>query len=425
MTARATSLTPSAARLTTSLRDVGYDFPAAVADLVDNSISAGARRVDIEIEFEGGDSRVFVADDGSGMSANGVLEALRFGSRRSYDDRDLGRYGLGLKTASLSQARRLTVVSRRGAPPRPTSVRTIDLDLIVELDDWVVVNPGRTPEVDRASAMLGDDGGTDVVWEHLDRVLPEKNPEGGWARRRLSSLTAKTTEHLSMVFHRFLSGELGEELVITVNGEKLTHWDPFAKTEAATRELPRRTFEISGEEHQGVATLQRFVLPSRESFSSPLEFERHSGPLKWNRQQGLYVYRANRLVQWGGWAGIRGIDEHTKLGRAALDFSPDLDAMFQVNVAKMRVTLPSQLRPMLERPVTELCMRADDAYRKSSKRSGSQAFAPRPEPSTERHTYGLALRTAAAQTGEYAAFKKILAALQETAPEIVSDLGLD
>ena len=91
-----------------------------------------------------------------------------------------------------------------------------------------------------------------------------------------------------------------------------------------------------------------------------------SGPLKWNRQQGLYIYRANRLVQHGGWSGIRGIDEHTKLARAAIDFDTDLDEAFQINVAKMRVALPPTLRQMLERPIHELCVRADDAYRQAA-----------------------------------------------------------
>lgn len=420
------SLTPSAARLTMSLRDIGYDFPAAVADLVDNSISAGARRVDIEIEFDGANSCVFVADDGSGMSTNGVHEALRFGSRRGYESGELGRYGLGLKTASLSQSRRVTVVSRRQGSPR-TSVRTLDLDLIVEFDDWIVVDPGRRAEVAKARGMLGDEGGTVVLWEALDRVLPEGNPDGGWARRRLASLTTRTSEHMAMVFHRFLSGELGEPLVITVNGEKLTPWDPFARDEPATRVLPRRTFEIQVGESAGIVSLQRYVLPSRDDFTSPGEFERLSGPLKWNRQQGLYIYRADRLVQWGGWGGMRGIDEHTKLGRAALDFTTELDPVFQVNVAKMRVTLPSQLRPMLEPPVTELCLRADDAYRKTSKRSSKRRSEPasRSESAVERHTYGLALRSAAMESGDYAAFKRIVDALRNTEPDIVRDLGLE
>lgn len=430
MTSRTNSLTPSAARLTMSLRDIGYDFPAAVADLVDNSISAGALRIDVVVEFDGDDSRVFIADDGCGMTANGVHEALRFGSRRTYGEADLGRYGLGLKTASLSQARRLTVVSRRTSSPARTTVRTLDLDLIVELDDWVVVDPGRTEVTDRARAMLADGGGTVIVWEALDRVLPERKPEGGWARRRLASFTAKASEHLAMVFHRFLSGELGEPVVITVNGEKLSPWDPFATTEHATQELPERNFEISVGDFQGTVRLRRYVLPSRDAFSSPVEFEKLSGPLKWNRQQGLYIYRADRLVQWGGWAGIRGIDEHTKLGRAALDFTTELDPVFQVNVAKMRVTLPSQLRPLLEKPVTELCLRADDAYRKTAKRSGgggreSGGGASRSDATVERHTYGLALRSAAVQSGDYAAFKRMVALLSETAPSIVADLGLE
>ena len=419
------SLTPSAARLTMSLRDIGYDFPAAVADLVDNSVSAGAHRVDIVIEFDGGDSRVFVSDDGSGMSTHGVLEALRFGSRRGYEPGELGRYGLGLKTASLSQARRITVVSRRtGLSPRLTA-RTLDLDLIADLDDWVVIDPGRTGQVNRARDMIGESGGTVVLWETLDRVLPEQNPDGGWARRRIDALIGKTAGHMAMVFHRFLSGDVGERLVITVNGEKLAPWDPFATEEEGTQVLPRRVFEINLGEATGEVSLQRFVLPSRDAFSSPSEFERLSGPLKWNRQQGLYIYRANRLVQWGGWGGIRGIDEHTKLGRAALDFGTDLDAVFQVNVAKMRIILPSQLRPLLERPVTELCMRADDAYRKTSKHPpGSGATPSRGESTVERHTYGLAMRSAAVQSGDYAAFKRIIDSLKASAPEIVSDLGL-
>lgn len=418
------TLTPSAARLTVSLRDIGYDFTAAVADLIDNSISAGARRVDLVIEFDGPATRVFVADDGGGMSANGLLEALRFGSRRDYGAADLGRYGLGLKTASLSQARRLTVVTRRtGASV--ISTRMLDLDLVIEHDDWLVVDPRRGAQVDRARAMLGDDSGTVVLWEKLDRVLPENRPEGGWARRRVESLTRRTSEHLAMVFHRFLSRP-EVPLMLTVNGEKVEPWDPFARHEPATQQLPDQTFEVSVGPHRGEVALSRFVLPPRDSFSSQSEFERLSGPLRWNRQQGLYVYRADRLVQWGGWAGIRSIDEHTKLGRASIDFSPELDPVFQVNVAKMRVTVPSQLRQMLERSIHELCLRADDAYRKTAKRRGARRDSPwRPESPSETNLFGMALLSAALQAGEYDAFQRMLQVLGEQAPEVLQGLGLE
>src|SRR5690349_16193592 len=96
-------VSPSAARLTGSLRDIGYEFTTAVADIVDNSVAAAATRVEILIEHNGADSTVFIADDGAGMSPQILLEALRFGTRRSYGQGELGRYGLGLKTASLSQ----------------------------------------------------------------------------------------------------------------------------------------------------------------------------------------------------------------------------------------------------------------------------------------------------------------------------------
>ena len=208
---RHVTVQPSAARLTGSLRDVGYDFPSAVADLVDNSLAAGASRVEIEIEFAGADSRVLIADDGCGMTANGLAEALRFGSRRVYGRGDLGRYGLGLKTASLSQCRTVTATSRRAGSNR-TSIRQLDLDLIAEWDEWLIVDPGHTATTERSLELLNRGFNTVIAWENLDRVLPEKRPEGGWAKRRFESLIRRTGEHLAMVFHRFIEGDhpLGE-----------------------------------------------------------------------------------------------------------------------------------------------------------------------------------------------------------------------
>jgi hypothetical protein len=421
---RMLSVTPSAARLTESLRDVGYDFPAAVADLMDNSVMAGAGRIDVLIEFDGPDSRVLVIDDGDGMSENGLVEALRFGTRRSYNRGDLGRYGLGLKTASLSQCRSLTVVTRSRAANGRRSERQLDLDVILDLDEWLVIDPLNRALVDRASRLLEESPGTVVIWEKLDRVLPEKSPAGGWARRRFESLSSKTAEHLSMVFHRYLSGLPGREpLIISVNGEKLRPWDPFASDEPATAQLPPHRYELVHGELTGAVTLKRSILPGRHRFSSAAEFDRLSGPLKWNRQQGLYVYRADRLVQWGGWAGIRAIDEHTKLARASLDFDTDLDTAFNINVAKMRVGVPPQLRQMLERPINELCIRAGNAYRKSHR---SDRGSPREtrEHTALNHDIGVAMRSAAIQAGEYAAFKKVARVLREMAPDIADELGL-
>jgi hypothetical protein len=434
-TRRPAEITPSAARLTESLRDIGYDFPAAVADIVDNSIMAGASRVDIVIEFDGEDSSVMIADDGRGMSANGLIEALRYGSRRTYASRDLGRYGLGLKTASLSQCRSVTVVSGRSGGSGRTAVRTLDLDLIAEWDEWLVVEHHRDLAAARARDRLTGGSGTVVIWRKLDRVLPERRPDSGWARRRLEAMAAKTTEHLGIVFHRYLEGLAGRDLVVTVNGEKVQPWNPFAPVEPCRMELALQRFEVIVGDVSGTVTLQRYILPARDQFSSAEQFESLSGPLNWNRQQGLYIYRADRLVQWGGWNGIRGIDEHTKLARAALDFNTDLDSVFNINVAKMRVTIPPQIRQMLARPINELCAQADDAYRKTSRHAAPDRYTDAQSRSTSRQGVetigetlagdtGLALRAAAMHAGEYEAFRRIVAVLSQQAPEIADALGL-
>jgi hypothetical protein len=426
-------VSPSAARLTGSLRDIGYDFPTAVADVVDNSIAAGATRVEVLIEYDGAYSRVFIADDGSGMSPPALLEALRFGTRRRYVRGDLGRYGLGLKTASLSQCRVLTVVSRSSKSTVRTCARALDLDLIEEWDQWVIVDPSIADvAVSRARQWLAEGTGTVVLWQSLDRVLPEKRPEGGWARRRLETLATRTAEHLGMVFNRFIDGVAGPpQVVITVNGNKVQPWDPFARQEPATTELPAQRFEIESVGTVGKVTLRRFVLPSRDRFTDPTEFDRLSGPLNWNRQQGLYVYRADRLVQWGGWGGIRGIDEHTKLARAALEFNTDLDTAFNINVAKMRVTLPAQLRQLIEPSVNELCALADDAYRKTSRAKATPvpenlgASAEVRAASQAASTAGLALRMAAMQADQWDAWEQIEALLRQQSPEVAGLLGLD
>ena len=418
---------PSAARLTGSLRDIGYDFPTAVADLVDNSVAAGATRINVETQFEPHGSYVLISDDGVGMTDSALLESLRFGSRRSYARNELGRFGLGLKTGSFSQCRRLTVVTRHSPERRRISVRTLDLGVIERLDQWVVTADESTPAIERAKAMLAEGPGTVVVWEDLDRVLPERYAESGWGRRRLTSLAAKTADHLAMVFHRFIQGVTERsELVLSVNGQKLEPWDPFASDEPHTRLLDEQVFEIETQDSSADVRFRGAVLPARDKFSSLERFERMSGPLKWNRQQGLYVYRANRLVQYGGWNGIRGIDEHTKLARASIDFDTELDVAFQINVAKMRVALPPVLKQMLERPIHELCVLADDAYRRAAnarERSDSGRPAQGSDPVALAEV-GVALKSALLEGCELPEFRRALDVLRNRNPELAKALKL-
>jgi hypothetical protein len=422
------SAAPSAARLTSSLRDIGYDFVSAIADLIDNSIAAGATDVGVEIEFAGSDSTIYIADNGCGLNARGMLEALRFGSRRTYGAGDLGRYGLGLKTASLSQARCVTIVSRSADRKRPLW-RSLDLDLIAEFDDWVLVENPRDHAVARSEEMLGTGTGTVVVWQNLDRVLPASGAEGGWAKRRFEVLVEKTKRHLAMVFHRFLTGEhKAPRISITVNGDKVRAWDPFVRHEPETQQLPTQRFELESATGVGAVELRRYILPGKRTFSTLDAFENAAGPLNWNRQQGLYVYRENRLVQWGSWGGTRGIDEHTKLARASLDFTSTLDEVFNINVAKMRVSVPAQLKQMLDRPVSELCILADRVYRRHNTDIVEDADdADEQDDKTplsgSLSEVGLALKSAAIQSGQYDAFKKVMELMHHQHPELARGLG--
>lgn len=425
----AVDVTPSAYRLTGSLRDIGYDFVAALADVVDNSIAADATAIDIEIVFEGSTSHVLIADDGNGMTESGLVEALRFGTRRKYELGDLGRYGLGLKTASISQCRQVTVVSRRSLSRRRLAAKTLDLDHIEKTDQWEIVDPPVGCKAFRSLDWLNHGPGTVVVWENLDRVLPERRPEGGWARRRFELLAERSREYLGMVFHRFLEGTAGREapLVITVNGAKALPWNPFAPLEEDRIELPPISHEIVVGDLQGRVRLHRYVLPPRSQFSSLDEFEKLSGPGKWNRQQGLYIYRADRLIQHGGWSGIRALDEHTKLARAALDFQTDLDVLFQINVAKMRVSLPVEVRTLFERPIHELCHNADSVYRRESEAERGQRSEAKPEVpssnSSDATEVGAALLSAALEVGEHKSLLRIMERMEVSTPDLVRQLG--
>ena len=416
-------ISPVAARLTMSMRDVGYDFVSAIADVVDNSIEAGARHVAIDLEYRERDSYVRIADDGHGMSPTAINEALRFGSDSSYGENSLGKYGLGLKTASLSQCRTLVVLSRAARQRRRIYGRVLDLDHIGRTNTWTALSikhdvfmPSIVGDLDRAP-------GTVVLWMNLDRVFDGLKGFGGHARRRFERLAESVSAHLGMVFHRFIDGEVPESdaVKITVNGEIVQSWDPFARSEELTVVLqPKRFVVVPG---RAPVTFTPYLLPHREGFSTPKAFERAGGPNRWNRQQGLYIYRANRLIQAGGWAGLRAIDEHTKLARAAIDFQTDLDDLFQVNVAKMRVSLPAPLKTPLERAVGELISAAQARYRRGEVVARDSNDRSRDVSPADLSEIGVAIRAAAISAGESDAQLRIEAKLRKLAPEVAAAVG--
>ena len=420
---------PSASRLTGSLRDIGYSFESAVADLIDNSIAAGADAVDVIVNYDGRNSRVFIIDNGRGMDSEGLTEALRFGTKRGYDRGELGRYGLGLKTASLSQCRRVVVFSRDPQDGHLAGL-SLDLDFIETVDDWMVTFPEDSDLEERVRGLFPHSTGTAVVWENLDRLLPAKNPESSWARQKFLRAAERLQQHLEMVFHRFLSGDGVDKVTIRVNGSEIAPWDPFVTEEEKTELVSRDVLDLPTSTGQlGKVTVNAYCLPARSQFSSQDAFDRAAGPRKWNRQQGLYIYRANRLVQWGGWDGIRTIDEHIKLARVALDFDTDLDDEFNINVAKMRVTMPHQLKKMLARSVADVCAQAGARYRRDQNR-GTATQLELEEKSSDSISIsngaevGLALKSAAAQSGNYDAFLQMSEIIRRTSPDLAKQLGI-
>ena len=365
---------PSAKRLIRSLRDMGYEFAPAVADLIDNSIEAKANTVRISVEWDGENSSVMIADNGLGMSAQQLREALRFGTERDYEPEELGKFGLGLKTASLSQCLELTVASRQNETRADITAYCWDFGHIDATNRWEIL-PVKTSELHgEARQHLKETTGTVVIWRRLDRILGYKKPDGEMARKHLIAMCRDLEEHLAMVFHRFLAGEVrGKRLAIYLNGNKIVPWDPFARSEASTQKLEQVVLRVEGEKGRADVVLEPYVLPHQSKFSTLDAFNRASGPNKWNRQQGFYIYRADRMIQSGGWSNLRTLDEHHKLARVALFFSPRLDDEFKINVPKMRVALPAAIRDDVQKAIGPLVKLANAAYRLGEKRHASNS----------------------------------------------------
>jgi hypothetical protein len=359
------TLLPSARRLMDSLREIGYDLPSAVADIVDNSIAAEARNIDLTFAFDGPDSWIRVVDDGVGMSGSLLEEAMRYGTERAYESQELGRFGLGLKTASLSQCRRLTVSSRRGRERRRIEIRRWDLDHVLRSNRWEVIRIDASSAPPEVLNPLLDHPGTVVLWEGLDRVLDYRLPGGLAARHGFGELASAVSDHLAMVFHRFLAGEAHRRprVTLSTNGTVILPWDPYARGEPHTRALAAQSIAVPSEGGQIHVRVRPFILPPQERFSSATAHARAAGPQRWNRQQGFYVYRNDRLIQAGGWNRLRTLDEHTKLARVAIDLPSGADELFRVNVAKMRVTIPRPLREPLMAIATGVASEAGARYR--------------------------------------------------------------
>jgi len=335
-----------------SLRGIGYSAQTAIADLIDNSITAGARRIRVDFFWRGEKSAIRVSDDGRGMSETRLIEAMR---PASHDPRiprganDLGRFGLGLKTASLSQGRLLSVVtrSREGG----VSARHWDFDHVAKIDQWHLLH-GIPPELSEEAVMpAGLVAGTVVVIGRLDRLLAGEANNATLAMQRFHTMARNVERHLGMTFHRYLEGPK-PELVITINGDDesstVRPWDPFMQTHPATTTTPVERFV----HRDGAVEVQGFVLPHRDRLTSD-QFEQAEGPAGWLAHEGFFIYRGRRLLVPGGWIGLgpgrpwvqNGM---YRLARLRLDLATSGDHDWKVDIRKSSATPPAALRNRLQ-----------------------------------------------------------------------------
>jgi hypothetical protein len=346
------------------LRDLGYGLTDAVAEIVDNSIEAGSNCIQVSVVFNGEDSYLLVMDNGRGMTPPQIAEAMRFGSSRDYSQEDLGRFGLGLKTASLSQCDELIVSSRQGKQRARINSFMWSMHHITTADKWELIKVPSDELPKEVLEHLGSTVGTVVCWRRLSRLLGYRWPTGKHAEHESERMTAELKMGLGATFHRFLSGELGRKRAgIFVNGEPVEPWDPFCRAHSGTEALPAFEVPISYGDRVGKLAFRPFLLPSTKSFASQKEFTRAGGLKRWNKQQGFYIYRAGRLLQSGGWSGLRTADEHTKLVRVLVDIPNGMDEAFKVNISKMRVSIPRDARGLVMEHLSSVIKAGQDKYR--------------------------------------------------------------
>lgn len=364
-------LPPSAASLSASLRDLGYSLEAAIADLIDNSISAEATEIDVFCDLSRSAPVLVIADNGRGMTGEQVIAALRHGTtdpRKKRGPKDLGRFGLGLKTASFSQCRRLTAISViKGA----SVGAEWNLEEVEKNDEWLISILDPDEITAQPYFEILDDTGTLIIWRDLDRLFEDET-----GRRRDEIVSEKLTlveRHLSLVFHRFLAGEVKgrKKLSIRINGHSVVPFDPFCRKNEATQILPEEIVWVNGVP----ITMQPYILP-HHSRLSVAEFDYYQDRSDFISNQGAYVYRGGRLMAWGDWFRMVPKGEATKLARVQIDFPNSLDEAWTIDIKKSRARPPHAVRERLHQIIAKIANRSVTVHRGRGQRLFHEDKAP-------------------------------------------------
>lgn len=344
---KAKTLPPYAPTLIESTRAIGYTLEAAIADIIDNSVSAYASCIDIFF-FPIGESYIAILDDGYGMDADALETAMRYGSQNPNELResnDLGRFGLGLKTASLSQCRTLTVVSKQDDC---LEARRWDIDHVIETHDWSLLIFDSEEEFDaipQIEELRKLKSGTLVVWQNLDRL---KVGELDFSRS-MGKKMDDVRNHLALVFHRYISGEPGiKRIQLRMNNVPINPADPF---------LSKRNTQIMSDEIMNIngsmVVVRPYILPHISNLTND-EIASLGSKEGLRKNQGFYVYRNKRLLVWGTWFRMMRQAELSKLARVQIDIPNELDSLWTLDIKKSTAMPPEEVRNNLDAVIERL-----------------------------------------------------------------------
>ena len=352
-----------------ALRSMGYKFSNALADVIDNSIDAGASNIELYVmpDSETTDnSYVLIMDDGKGMNKDQLIKAMTIGSSNSKST-DLGKFGMGMKTASLSQCDKLIVCSKSSSGE--VSVFCWDMDYLKSSNKWLLIKKSFSdlPEVAK-NHIDSVESGTVVMWSSL-RAYRDKDPESASKSIDLETLDAR--QYLSTVFHKFLNAEVkGKKVKFTLNKRTLVKaWDPYCTNETNRELLEPVIIEVKNKNKViGKITFSPVLLPSQDKFSSSSAFHHAAGILKWVDMQGFYFYRNSRLIDFGGWDRLRAKDEKSKFLRIDVSYTEnsEMDEELAVNVAKQSASIPKSIQPQVDKLLRDWISHARSQYSQAS-----------------------------------------------------------
>lgn len=332
---------PDPGRTIEGLRDTGYNFETAIADLIDNSIAAEATRIDVVVKRDfRGRINLLLADNGSGMDRQGLVHAMQYGSPKRPDPASLGKFGLGLKTASTAFCRRLSLISRPSGDV-PVLMATWDLDLVIEQKKWVLQISDQPDEeaLQHLQKVASGASGTVVFWNKVDRLLRDyQNPAGAPAGKALTKRCNELKEHIAMTYQRYLdkADKRARNVEIKVNSEAVSPWDPFQS--GMSELIAEDSVEVEGTD--ATFHVRAYILPRREEFTND---ELAKAAKLSSDRQGLYIYREERLIHEADWLGMFQKEPHSTLLRVEFSFDHKLDDAFHLDIKKSQIILNDEL----------------------------------------------------------------------------------